>query len=151
MSFHESQDSSLTTLFSSLTFFGPLNAFINLFINVLKFPEHPSTRADIALLSICVGHFARLEFATDAEVSVSFVAECATLARNFVSTARFNTFRPPSRPSDGTTIDGDCRSSEPRTEREMPLGHLDVVNDPAHHEYDVSLSLRIRLSVGLPC
>lgn len=114
---------------------------------MLKFPEHPNTRSDTALLNICVGHFARLEFATDSEVSVSFVTECASLARNFVSTTRSNIVRPPSHPPDGITMDGDGRSSELRTERETSLGHLDTVDDPAHHEYDVSSSFRTQAAI----
>jgi hypothetical protein len=67
-----------------LTFFGPMYALFNLFIYILQSPNHPNVRSDVAIMDICAGHFARLEFATDSEISIPLVRELAALARDVV-------------------------------------------------------------------
>lgn len=93
---HLLKDNADQTAFR-LTFFGPINAVVNLFIYILKHPENPRIQSDIALLNIGAGHFARLEFATDAEISFPFVTEIAALAREAVKKARSNLLRPQER------------------------------------------------------
>lgn len=65
----------------SLTFVGPISAAINLFMHILRDDDQARTRSDLALLNVCAGHFARLEFATASQVSFPFVSEVAALAR----------------------------------------------------------------------
>jgi len=63
-------------------------AIINLFIFILQNPDHSRVRSDLALMDIGAGHFARLEFATDSEISIPFVKEMAALARDAIRYAR---------------------------------------------------------------
>lgn len=67
-----------------------MNAFINLFIHVLKFSHLPKIQSDVALLNVCAGHFARLEFATDSQVSSAFVTDVAALARKAINSWQLN-------------------------------------------------------------
>jgi len=80
--------SNLTNDHDRLAYFGPLYALINLFIHILQHPELPSAQSDLALMDIGAAHFARLEFATDAEISMAFVKEIAALARTAVRRAK---------------------------------------------------------------
>jgi hypothetical protein len=73
-----------------LTFFGPMNAFINLFIHVLKFSHIPKIQSDVALLNVCAGHFARLEFATESQLSSAFATDVAALARKAINSVKIN-------------------------------------------------------------
>lgn len=65
-----------------------MNAFINLFIHILKFSNLPKTQSDVTLLNICAGHFARLEFATDSQMTSAFVTDVASLARKAVNSGQ---------------------------------------------------------------
>lgn len=65
----------------SLTFVGPISATVHLFMHILRQGDNPSARSDVALLNVCAGYFAQLEFATDAEISFPFVSQVASLAR----------------------------------------------------------------------
>lgn len=59
-------------------------ALINLFIYTLQHPDNPSVQSDCALMDIGAAHFARLDFATDGEVSITFGKDIAALARTAV-------------------------------------------------------------------
>ncbi|EXJ63292.1 uncharacterized protein A1O5_11613 [Cladophialophora psammophila CBS 110553] len=67
-----------------LAFQTPIYAFINLFIHILQNPDLPTVQSDLALMDVGAGHFARLEFATEAEVPIFFAKEVAALARQAV-------------------------------------------------------------------
>ncbi|KAJ2905583.1 hypothetical protein MKZ38_004877 [Zalerion maritima] len=84
-----------------LTFFSPAYAIINLFIHILQNPSHPNVRSDVALMDIGVGHFARLEFATNSEISVPFMKEMAALTRDAIRYRR----------SDGLRNSSECAAS----------------------------------------
>jgi hypothetical protein len=61
-------------------FFGPIYALINLFIYILQNPHNPRIQSDLAAMDIGAGFFARLQVATDSELSVQFAKEMAVLA-----------------------------------------------------------------------
>ncbi|KIW30214.1 uncharacterized protein PV07_05973 [Cladophialophora immunda] len=67
-----------------LSFYGPLYALINLFIQILERIKHPSlqTQSDLALMDIGAAHFSRVQFAT--EVYIPFAKDIAALARTAV-------------------------------------------------------------------
>ncbi|EXJ69162.1 uncharacterized protein A1O5_08097 [Cladophialophora psammophila CBS 110553] len=69
-------------------FTASIQAVINLFIHILQYPENPSVQWDLSLLDIGAGHFARLEFATRSQISISFVKDIASLARAAVRRAK---------------------------------------------------------------
>ena len=85
---------STDILTSSLSFTAPMYAAITLFMHILRRTDQPSNRADIALLNVCAGHFARLEFATDSEISFPFVSEIAALARKNIRCGRQDHAKP---------------------------------------------------------
>lgn len=68
-----------------MAFYGPIYALFNLFIYILLNPNSSNIHSDVALLDICAGHFARLEFATDSNISIPLVREVAALARDVVN------------------------------------------------------------------
>jgi hypothetical protein len=70
-----------------LSFFGPMYALINLFIYILQTPQQPRIQSDLALMDVGAGHFARMQFATDSEISFSFTKEMAALAHEAVEKA----------------------------------------------------------------
>lgn len=127
----------------SLTFLGPMYAFITLFIHILRFPDQPSVRLDISMLTICSGHFARLEFATDSEISFPFVTEVAALAR------RSARFLRPGHPSylDGSSVgtqDDPGRSSEggrgETGKAGVGVGFAPSIDNQMNQDYNVSVS-----------
>src|SRR5690348_2448211 len=75
-------------------------ALINLFIYILQNPRHPRVQSDLALMDVGAGHFARLQVATDSEISVDFVKEMAALAREASENPRWNY-------SDKNSVDND--------------------------------------------
>lgn len=62
-----------------------------MFIYIVQYPDNPNVNSDVALMDICAGHFALLEFATDSEISIPLVKEVANLARDIVSRGRPDT------------------------------------------------------------
>lgn len=70
-----------------LAFYYPMYAQINLFIYLLKYPHHPNSRSDLALLDICTGHFGQLEILTSFTISFPFAREAAGLAYRTVKAA----------------------------------------------------------------
>ncbi|KAH0828549.1 putative fungal specific transcription factor [Fonsecaea pedrosoi] len=71
-----------------LAFSAPIQAVIDLFIHILQAPESPTVQSDLSLLDIGAGHFARVEFATNSEISTSFVKQLASFARVAVKHAK---------------------------------------------------------------
>lgn len=69
-------------------FYYPMVGFINLFIYILKFPGHPSTQSDVALLDVITGHFGHMGFVTSSELRFGFAREAAALAHATVRRAR---------------------------------------------------------------
>ncbi|KIV79464.1 hypothetical protein PV11_07026 [Exophiala sideris] len=63
-----------------LGFFGPIHALINLFLYILQYPQRPGVQSDLALMDMGAGYFARVQYSTDSEVSISFAREMASLA-----------------------------------------------------------------------
>ena len=61
------------------TFFHPMNAYINLFLYVLKEPDAVSARGDLALLNVVSGHFGQLEYVTGGSMSFDFPRDCNAL------------------------------------------------------------------------
>jgi len=61
------------------TFFHPMNAYINLFLYVLKEPDAPTARGDLALLNVVAGHFGQLEHVTAGMLSFDFPRDCNSL------------------------------------------------------------------------
>ena len=123
----------------SLTFLGPMYAFITLFIHILRFPDQPDVRLDIAMLTICAGHFARLEFATNSEISFPFVAEVAALARR---SARFVRSGHP-QCLDGSSVrtqDNPGRSPERGEVGKAGVGFAQSIDNPMNQDYNVSVS-----------
>lgn len=114
-----------------------MNAIINLFIYILKHPEIPRIQSDIALLNIGAGHFARLEFATDAEVSFPFVTEIAAIAREAVKRARSNLPRPQERSTVNMQDDLE-RQLGTGGIAEVNDGHMRIEGDEFYHDKDVS-------------
>ncbi|KAI1616602.1 fungal-specific transcription factor domain-containing protein [Exophiala viscosa] len=70
-----------------LGFFGPIHALINLFLYILQDPQRPGVQSDLALMDMGAGYFARVQFLTDSEVSISFVREMASLAHEVTEKA----------------------------------------------------------------
>ncbi|KAK5304001.1 hypothetical protein LTR99_004457 [Exophiala xenobiotica] len=70
-----------------LSFFGPIYALINLFIHTLQNPTHSRVQSDLALMEASAGHFARLQFTTDFEISFPFTRALVELARDAVQLA----------------------------------------------------------------
>ncbi|KAL2061084.1 hypothetical protein VTL71DRAFT_9136 [Oculimacula yallundae] len=68
-----------------LAIYYPLVAVINLFIYVLERPAAPSATADINLIDIMTGNFARLDHATNGHLNITFPRELADFARGLVS------------------------------------------------------------------
>lgn len=66
----------------------PLYASVNLFVHILQNPECTSAQSNLVLLDIAAGFFARLEFATDGNLSLPFARDIATLARQAVENHR---------------------------------------------------------------
>lgn len=57
----------------------------NLFIYILQDPSSRTAQSDVALMDVGAGYFARLEFATCFQYSITLVKDIAVLARNAVS------------------------------------------------------------------
>ncbi|KAK2682033.1 Zn(2)-C6 fungal-type DNA-binding domain [Fusarium oxysporum f. sp. vasinfectum] len=68
-----------------LAIYYPLVAVINLFINVLERPTAQSATADVNLIDMMTGTFARLEYATSGHLNITFPRELADFARGLVS------------------------------------------------------------------
>jgi len=66
----------------------PIYALINLFIHILQSPQLPSVQSDLLVMDVGAGHFARMELATDFQISTPFVKDMAQMARNVVEDAR---------------------------------------------------------------
>jgi hypothetical protein len=112
-------------------------AFINLFIYILKHPGHPRILSDLALLDIGAGHFAGLEFATDSEISVPFVREVATLARDAIKYARSD----PSRYQHKSAINLHDEFARPLSAEETAdssVGHMRMNDYQLSNDKDVS-------------
>ena len=62
-------------------------ALTHLFIYILRFPHRQSVRSDLSLLDMAAGHWSRIEFISDSELSFSFARELAALARKAVDKA----------------------------------------------------------------
>jgi len=58
----------------------PLVGFMNAFFYVLKYPNIQSTRSDIALMDMVVGHFGHLGFLSAHEMAYSFPRQIVMLA-----------------------------------------------------------------------
>lgn len=115
-----------------------MNAFVNLFIHILKFSNLPKTQSDVTLLNICAGHFARLEFATDSQISSAFVTDVASLARKAVNTGQLkvaNQTATMDLPPSGHTI------GSPKGEQYEHLegSRSPLVVGPLGNDYDVSI------------
>lgn len=78
------------TLNLRLSFTAPIHAVINLFINILQEPDSPCIQADLALLDIGAGHFARVEFASSV-ISLSFIKDIASMVRTAVKQGTIGT------------------------------------------------------------
>lgn len=139
-----------------MTFFGPIYALLNLFIYILQNPDHPNVNSDVALMDIGAGHFARLEFATDSQISVPFAKEVAALARDVVSRAKVDSLKNPKEAMN--TTPGNVKSTLPTPEAadpmiyDMPPEDVDRFNS----NWDVSYSfldrfLPLSLSANLSC
>ncbi|EXJ79926.1 hypothetical protein A1O3_08211 [Capronia epimyces CBS 606.96] len=68
-----------------MSFFGPMYALINLFIYILQTPQQSRIQSDLALMDVAAGHFARMQIATDSEVTFTFAKEVAALAHEAVA------------------------------------------------------------------
>ncbi|KAJ5921594.1 fungal-specific transcription factor domain-containing protein [Penicillium verhagenii] len=73
-----------TSFTSSIVFYYPMLAVINLFIYILKAPSLDTVPSDLALLDLAAGHFARVHFLTSAQVSFTFAREVVGLANKAV-------------------------------------------------------------------
>ncbi|KAJ5632774.1 fungal-specific transcription factor domain-containing protein [Penicillium lividum] len=82
------KDFWLDTSFSSpIVFYSPMLAVINLFIYILKYPSLDTVEADLTLLDLTAGHFARVHFLTSSHVSFTFAREIVGLANKAVRRA----------------------------------------------------------------
>ncbi|CZR52478.1 uncharacterized protein PAC_02355 [Phialocephala subalpina] len=63
-----------------LLLYYPLVGFMNAFFYVIKHPNLPSTRSDIALMDMVVGHFGHLGFLSAQEMAFSFPRQIVMLA-----------------------------------------------------------------------
>lgn len=70
----------LNSILNSLILYYPLVGFVNVFIHVLKYPTLPSTRSDIALMDMVVGHFGHLGFLSASEAASSFTRQLVMIA-----------------------------------------------------------------------
>lgn len=66
----------------------PILGVINLFVNTLKTPNDPSAMSDVALMEIIAGNFARLEYASGGQLTITFARELADFARGLLSARR---------------------------------------------------------------
>ncbi|KIW09874.1 hypothetical protein PV08_11975 [Exophiala spinifera] len=71
-----------------VSYYSPLYAAVNLFINVLYDPSQASAHSDLVLMDAASGYFALLEYATDGQWSIPLVRDISTLARNAVERYR---------------------------------------------------------------
>lgn len=62
----------------------PMHAFINLFIHVVRCPNDPAIRSDLALLDVAAGYFGRLDFVTGSKPSFPFARDVSAVARRTV-------------------------------------------------------------------
>jgi hypothetical protein len=69
-------------------FYFPILATINLFLNIVRWPNNPSAQSDITLIDIVAGMFARLDYASGGNMSISFPRELADHARALVPKSR---------------------------------------------------------------
>ncbi|EXJ76298.1 uncharacterized protein A1O5_00806 [Cladophialophora psammophila CBS 110553] len=68
----------------SVSFFGPINSVINLFIFILQSPQDPNVLSDLALLDFGAGYFAWMQICTESKVSIALAKELAALAQGFL-------------------------------------------------------------------
>lgn len=73
---------------SSLAYYTPIYALMNLFIHILQDPNQPSVESDLLLMEIGVGHFMRLELLTGFQTFTPFVKDISQMSRNAVEQAR---------------------------------------------------------------
>lgn len=64
--------------------FGPIYALINLFICILRDPNHSRVDAALSLLDVGAGFFARLKIASNSTISIQFAKQLALLAHAVV-------------------------------------------------------------------
>ena len=65
-------------------------ALINLFIHILRDLQSSRLSPDLALMDLGAGFFARLQFATDSEISIPFAKDMAALAHSAVENFQNN-------------------------------------------------------------
>ncbi|UPK97241.1 hypothetical protein LCI18_008176 [Fusarium solani-melongenae] len=70
-----------------LVIYFPLVGLINLFLHVVQSPLLPTTKSDIALMDVVVGHFGYLEFASGSELGTQFPRKVVAYAREVVARA----------------------------------------------------------------
>jgi hypothetical protein len=73
--------------FARLVFFFPLLGMINMFISILRSPLGDSALGDVALLEMAAGHFAYLDYTTEAVFSLSFIKNLSQWARQAIGKA----------------------------------------------------------------
>jgi Fungal specific transcription factor domain len=73
---------------TSVAFYYPIYAHINLFVYILKYPTLSTTKADLGLLDVCAGHFGYIEFLTSSGISISAPRELANLASKVVKATK---------------------------------------------------------------
>lgn len=113
-------------------------AFINLFIHTVKFPDSSEVQANLALLGVCAGHFARLELVGVAsELSFPFVTELAVLARRHVRSVRNDPAKRRDRLKTGLQEELDRSPNQPPAEKPN-MGYTQPMDHQLYSDFSVS-------------
>ncbi|KAF2021679.1 hypothetical protein BU24DRAFT_417317 [Aaosphaeria arxii CBS 175.79] len=62
----------------------PLAGFLVLFDVVIDYPTHPDTAVNLSMLDIGIGHFSRIEYASNGSLPGHILADFSSIARSFV-------------------------------------------------------------------
>jgi hypothetical protein len=107
-------------------------AVTNLFINVLENPTAQSATADVNLIDMMTGTFARLEYATSGHLNITFPRELADFARGLVSRVRDS----PPDTSLSSCLPTDLEMSLAQYNFNIPLDQVCSSKDPSYSFHD---------------
>ncbi|OBS16750.1 hypothetical protein FPOA_12649, partial [Fusarium poae] len=115
-----------------LAIYYPLVAVTNLFINVLENPTAQSVTADVNLIDMMTGTFARLEYATSGHLNITFPRELADFARGLLSRVRDS----PPDTSLSSCLPTDLEMSLAQYNFNIPLDQVCSSKDPSYSFHD---------------
>lgn len=74
---------------------------MNIFINILRAPDHPGATSDLTLIDVAAGHFAYLEYLSSSRVLFPYVGEISAIAHAAVKKASHRQAQPGSEQPQG--------------------------------------------------